>query len=275
MESLHQFAIFAAPLITTLIAFLLNKYLQNKPKLIAYWGHTSSHKMPFNTGYFVYSLALNTKPNQILLDRQYKDKVPVIIKSGDDLWVYGHDINRNTQLVQLENKELYNSIEFKDEISLINKVSEDIYNDILSANAHDSKMYIGTHSVVIRNGGRLPARNVRIGHTFLPDYNSIPSIDFQVANLPGGSKELLIPIMIPGEQITISYMYFAPTSYKDVNSYIKSDEGFAKWITVIPAPNLAIWQKIFLFILIFIGSSALIYFGIMLAFAFYKCLNCM
>lgn len=59
------FATFAAPTITAIIAFILNKYIQNKPKLIAYYGHISSHKIPVETGYQINSMAINAGSNKL------------------------------------------------------------------------------------------------------------------------------------------------------------------------------------------------------------------
>jgi len=35
---------------------------------------------------------------------------------------------------------------------------------------------VNTHSVVIRNAGRRAATNVRLSHTFLPDFNILPAV---------------------------------------------------------------------------------------------------
>lgn len=180
------FATFLAPLITAFIAFILNKFFQNKPKLIAYYGHISVHKV--------------TPPD-----------------SG-------------------------------------------------SLNIH-------THAVVVRNTGKLPAKNVRVGHNFLPDYNVMPSTMYEVLKIPGGGEEISFPILVPNEQITISYLYFPPITYSQINTYVKSDEGLAKVINVIPTPSLSPAQKFLAYILLFIGCSTVIYLLIIIVVALLRCLN--
>lgn len=116
-----------------------------------------------------------------------------------------------------------------------------------------------THSIVIRNVGRKTANNVRLGHNTLPDYQIFPSIEYSEVKLAGGGKEILIPTLVPGEQITISYLYFPPIVWKDINTYIKSDEGFAKRIEVLLTPVQPKWVKAVVGILLLIGLIASVY----------------
>lgn len=86
---------------------------------------------------------------------------------------------------------------------------------------------VHTHSVVVRNGGKRPATNVRLGHHFLPAFSVYPSIDYHVVELPGGGKEIVFSSLVPGEQVTLAYLYYPPLLFSGVNSYTKSDDGFA------------------------------------------------
>jgi len=94
-------------------------------------------------------------------------------------------------------------------------------------------IFVNTHSVVLRNAGRRRATNVRLRHIVLPDFNVWPAVQYHVDELPGGFREIVIPIVVPGEEITISYLYFAPLTFAQVNAGIKSDEGFAQQIPVL------------------------------------------
>lgn len=78
------FATFAAPLISGFIVFLLNKHFQNKPRLIAYYGHVSAHLLP-NNKYPVYLMLFKREPNKAILDGEFKNKLPIIIKYGDSM----------------------------------------------------------------------------------------------------------------------------------------------------------------------------------------------
>ena len=88
---------------------------------------------------------------------------------------------------------------------------------------------IHTHDVVIQNVGKKPANNVRVSHAVLPDqFNINPSVPYAVEQLPDGKKDIVIPRLVPQQQIVISYLYYPPLTWAEVNAGIRSDEGFAK-----------------------------------------------
>lgn len=126
---------------------------------------------------------------------------------------------------------------------------------------HDEKKsVVNTHSVVIRNTGRVSATNVRIGHYFLPDnYQLLPNVAHTVEKTQTGGGEIIIPKLVPGEQVTISYLYFPPFTVAQINLYTKSDEGFAKILTVIPTPQFSKWLINLLRVLVFVGIVAILY----------------
>jgi hypothetical protein len=95
------------------------------------------------------------------------------------------------------------------------------------------EFWVHTHNVVVRNNGGLTAHNVRLGHISLPDFNVNPEVQYQVVDLPGAGKELVFPTLVPAEQLTVSYLYPPPMTYAQINSYVKSDEGMAKVVTVL------------------------------------------
>ena len=67
---------------------------------------------------------------------------------------------------------------------------------------------VNTHSVVIRNVGRRAATNVRLSHTFLPDFNIWPSVEYELKEVPNSGQDIVIPTVVPNQQLTISYLYF-------------------------------------------------------------------
>src|SRR6266446_2859538 len=87
---------------------------------------------------------------------------------------------------------------------------------------------IFTHSVVVKNNGKRSANNVRIRHQNLPDFTVSPAEDYTVVKLPEGGSDIIIPVLVPNEEVTISYLYFPPLTWNMVNREIRSDEGFAK-----------------------------------------------
>ncbi|MFB0563415.1 MAG: hypothetical protein ACETWM_19630, partial [Candidatus Lokiarchaeia archaeon] len=86
-----------------------------------------------------------------------------------------------------------------------------------------------THSIVIVNRGRKPAKEARIGHLYLPpDFNIHPPAEYIVRELPAEGiesispelrpKDIIIPIIRPHEVITISYLYYPPITYDKINT---------------------------------------------------------
>jgi hypothetical protein len=94
-------------------------------------------------------------------------------------------------------------------------------------------MNVHTHDVVIRNVGHKPATNVRVTHRFLPDYNILPPVPHTVVDVPGGGRDIIIERMVPGEQVTLAYLYFPPVTFMEVTTGVKSDDGFAQVVPVL------------------------------------------
>ena len=69
-------------------------------------------------------------------------------------------------------------------------------------------MDCSTLSLVLRNAGRRATENVRIGHHWLPPNVAInPSIPHRIDDSPPGTAvEVQIDRMVPGQQVTISYL---------------------------------------------------------------------
>ena len=98
-----------------------------------------------------------------------------------------------------------------------------------------------THTVILRNAGRRSATNVRLRHHYLPDFNVWPSVQYHTEHLPERGTEIVIPVLVSGEQITISYLYFSPVTVNQINDGIKSDQGFAQQIPVLLQQQYAKW----------------------------------
>jgi len=130
--------------------------------------------------------------------------------------------------------------------------------DVNSASGTPLKVH--THSIIIRNAGRRSAKNVRIGHFIAGvDFKILPPTPHSVSLLAGGGNEIIIPNLVPKKQITISYLYYPPLTWNQINAYVESDEGAAKAIQVILTPQIPGWLKKVLWFLILIGSISLIY----------------
>ena len=118
---------------------------------------------------------------------------------------------------------------------------------------------INTHSVVLRNTGRESAKNVRLHHLTLPDFNIWPVIVYQIETLPDGSQDIVFPTLVPGEQVTISYLYLHPLTVEQVNAGIKSEKGFCQQIPVLLRRQYPPWVTFIARTLIIAGIVAILY----------------
>ena len=130
---------------------------------------------------------------------------------------------------------------------------------VFRAHRPEGPVQINTHAVVLRNTGRRAATNVRLGHNLLPDFQVYPDVQYRVEDLPSGGRELVFPLVVPQKQITISYLYFPPVTWHQINTHFESDEGPARVITVLPQPQYPRWLINCLRVLVYIGSVTTLY----------------
>lgn len=119
--------------------------------------------------------------------------------------------------------------------------------------------WVYTHAVVIRNAGKMSATNVRLGHNHLPNFSVYPNVSYQVSPLPAGGSEIVFLTLVPNEQITITYLYYPPTTWDQINAYTKSDQGIARSITVLPTPAQPMWVLRIAAVVLFLGAVATLY----------------
>lgn len=118
---------------------------------------------------------------------------------------------------------------------------------------------VHTHFVAVRNAGKKTANNVRIGHFNLPDFQIYPPLTHEINRDKSNSAEILIPTLVPGEQVVIGYLYFPPQTYQNINSYCKCDEGLAKYLNVVPMVPAGKAQIFTIWALAFAGASSVVY----------------
>lgn len=124
---------------------------------------------------------------------------------------------------------------------------------------------VHTHAVVLRNTGRRSATNIRLHHTVLPDFSIWPSVLHRTEDLPDGTRDIVIPTLVPGEEVTVSYLYFPPLTAAGVNAGIKSDQGFAHAIPVLLQRQYPKWVNRIVGVLLVVGVIAtlyLLYYGV-------------
>ncbi len=125
---------------------------------------------------------------------------------------------------------------------------------------------VHTHSVVVRNAGRKAARNVRLVHGILPiNVTVYPPVQHSIERNVDDSGEIILPVLVPKEQVTVSYLYFPPLLWNQINVSTKSDEGFAKIINVMPVPQPSKGVIATVWALMFVGASFTFYWAVRLA----------
>ena len=118
-------------------------------------------------------------------------------------------------------------------------------------------LHPNTHTVVLQNAGRKSATIVRLGHTNVGPvwYQIVPNVHYEQRDLAGGAYEIVIDNLTPGRLINTSYFYFGPTIYVDINTHFESDEGQAKFISVVTQRTIPSWVIWFRARLIIVGLA--------------------
>jgi hypothetical protein len=123
---------------------------------------------------------------------------------------------------------------------------------------------VHTHSVVIRNAGRVAAHNVHVPHRGMLNAANIhisiePHLAHTVQALPNWTEEILFPALPARFQVTVSYLYFPPILFSQINAPIYSDEGLARVIDVLPQEQWPRWLSVMLGGLVLIGIIVVAY----------------
>lgn len=122
-----------------------------------------------------------------------------------------------------------------------------------------NSLVLNTHSVVIRNAGKRAATNVRLSHIHLPSFNIWPRVQYRVEEVPNSGSDIVIPVLVPKQHLTISYLYFPPITYEQVNDGIRCDEGFATHVPVLLQRQYPNWLNYAGIVLMALGLSTLVY----------------
>ena len=112
---------------------------------------------------------------------------------------------------------------------------------------------IGTFTLFLWNQGRAPARNVHIGHFWLPANNVYPDIPRDIVKTPGGGIALRFPIVPPRTLVSISYLFFGVHTLETILSYVGSEDGPGKHIPVMLQRVFPKWALVVIQILFFAG----------------------
>ena len=85
-----------------------------------------------------------------------------------------------------------------------------------------------------------------------PNFSVFPSVQYTVVNLPSGGTDIVFPVLVPQQQLTVTYLYYPPMLAAHVNTGCRSDEGYAKIVPVLLRHPRPLWQRI-VFITLVVG----------------------
>ncbi len=124
-----------------------------------------------------------------------------------------------------------------------------------TAPAGGTSLNVNTHSVVVFNRGRRAATNVRFQHTNLPSFSIWPRNTIHHVH----GTDIVLPRLLPNEWVEVSYLYFPPMTFQQVNAGIRSDEVFARPIPMILQRHYPRWFAVAVRIVELVGLSAVTY----------------
>jgi hypothetical protein len=113
---------------------------------------------------------------------------------------------------------------------------------------------VETFSLYLFNQGKAVARDVHVGHYWLPAYNVYPDLPRDIIATPGGGTAIHFAVIPPGTLITISYLIFGNFAVDNIVSYISSEEGQAQRIPVILQRVFPTWIIRLGYVLLFLGG---------------------
>jgi hypothetical protein len=111
----------------------------------------------------------------------------------------------------------------------------------------------GTFTLFIWNAGRAPAKEVQIGHHWLPANNMYPDLPRDIVQTPGGGFMIKIPSIPPKTVLSVSYLFHGYWTAEQIISYVNWEHGTAKKIPVMLQRIWPKWYRTLLWVLIFAG----------------------
>lgn len=100
---------------------------------------------------------------------------------------------------------------------------------------------VNSHSLTVKNTGRLSATNVRVSHVVDAGFSVFPPLPYQTREVPDGGFEVLFPKLPPGDAVTLSYIYAPPLTWQEFQTGVRSDEQVGRAVSVLPANKPPRW----------------------------------
>ncbi len=148
----------------------------------------------------------------------------------------------------------------EDRPRLISYISNTFGISVSPPDAEGKTFHINSHSITIRNTGRKAARNVKVGHNVLPNFQVLPTgTHYEVKTSPDGKNEIVFSTLVPKEQVIINYLYYPPLTVVNINTTEKFDDGFARRLPVLIVRQYSKRFNLFASIMFLVGVATVIY----------------
>ncbi len=240
------------PIITTVLAAIFKRVLEDRPRLILYVTAVTAFRLPPPAQSLPPGQSPQAAPTSV-------DKPPSDTPDGEaSPEATGSDASASRTV------SIASPLESDSAPALEKEASSESAPPTMSPAAPSPPRAgpgsVYTHSLVVRNTGRKSAQNVRIGHHVRPlNYDLAPPVFHWIGDVPNGGWEILIPTLVPGEQLQISYLYFPPLTWNQINSYVKSDEYLATPYSIEPSPPTTRLTRLARRVFYYLGIAAAAY----------------
>jgi hypothetical protein len=121
---------------------------------------------------------------------------------------------------------------------------------------------LNTHSLVVRNAGAASAPNVRVTHGFFPAHTDVqiwPAQPHSKTAVQPHGLEILFDRLRPQEQLSLSYLYPAGTTFDQFQTYVRFDEGMAYFFPIQHVRIIPRWLRVILYYLMIAGLTLTLY----------------
>lgn len=110
--------------------------------------------------YPIHLMSSNQKPDKSELDKHYKDKILLVIKYEEEIWIYGLDVKGNTKLTRSFETDVYKNFSFTEEPKMLREKVDDIYQNILSIAGHIPEALNQTQKAIITSYLQYPLDDI-------------------------------------------------------------------------------------------------------------------
>lgn len=144
---------------------------------------------------------------------------------------------------------------------------------LFRADVQPAPLQLHTHAVIIKNAGNAAAHNLRVLHAIpMPNIDVHPPTNFVRNALPGGAEEIVFEVLTPKMELKLSYLYYPPILWRDINLGVRSDEAIARFVPMRLSRQFSQPVNLAIVAVFLVGIVSILYLGLGAAEAIYRIL---